>query len=262
MAAMKSPRGHARRPRRPGVVPQRRRGRHPAALPARRPGDDAQLHRPARGSRRSPPGDLLRPARLRAFGPARRHVAVDGAALRARGRGGARRARPRPVPPVRQLVGRAALHAVHPRLPAGVGDEPGDGGQPGKHAALGGGLHAAAGGASRRRARGDRAARGPRLHLVPRVSRRGRRVLPAASLPPAAVARRARALLRRDEPRGLRDDERPERIHRHRPLPRLGRVRPAGRDRRAHARHGRSPRRDPRRPSGPTSTRASRAPSS
>ena len=63
-------------------------------------------------------GDLLRSARLRPVGPARGRLAVDRRPVR-RGTGrGPGRARARAPAPVRQLLGRLARPAVHPRSQA------------------------------------------------------------------------------------------------------------------------------------------------
>ena len=88
--------GRAAGPGRRGRLPHRGRGRPQPADAARRAGRAQLVHllRRRRGRRRRA-RDLLRPARLRRFRQAGRPVAVDGRALRRRGRGGAHRPRPR-----------------------------------------------------------------------------------------------------------------------------------------------------------------------
>ena len=87
-----------------------------------------------------------------------------------------------------------------------------------------------------------RRARGVR---PPRLSRGRAGVLPAPPVPARPVARRARAELDPDGGKpGLRDDERPDRVRRHRDPAHMGPAPRPGPDRRADARHVRALRRD------------------
>ena len=97
-----------------------RRRRAAGAPPARRAGRGARLHAAAgRTARGAPTGDRLRPARVRPVGHARRHVALDRRPVCDRGRPGARRARARPLPPPRPVVGRMARNRLHGPRPRG-----------------------------------------------------------------------------------------------------------------------------------------------
>ena len=99
-----------------------RRRRAARSAPARRAGRGPRLHAPAgRAALRAPAGDRLRPARVRPLGDARRHVALDRRPVCDRGRPGARRARARPLPPARPVMGRMARDRLHgPRSRAGI----------------------------------------------------------------------------------------------------------------------------------------------
>src|SRR5918997_1918188 len=113
VAGLEARRRHRRGGRQPGLVPEVGGGKNPPAGPARRTRRRPRLPGVARGASRRTRGDLLRPARLRAFRQARRRLALEDRQVRGRSGRRARGPGARRDTPSRPVLGRLAGHRVH-----------------------------------------------------------------------------------------------------------------------------------------------------